>query len=316
MEGRLIKSILQTLTYFDLFDHPLTAEEVFRYLWEYNKGTDYAEFLNQLEQLEYLQNFDHKKGFYFLAGREVVVAERQRRIKLVESKLKIARRGIKKLRYVPFVRAVFVCNTLALGSVTEKSDIDVFVVTRKGRIWLARFFCNLFLRLCRLRTSKKGYRNKVCLSFFVTDNSLNLADLQIGEIDVYLIYWISLLMPVYDPEKVRERIIEENAWIKEFVSQACDDFVLLPKYRVKDARLSRLIRKVFETMWGGRYGDIIERQAKSAQAVKIKKRGLETDVINKSVVISDSFLKFHENDRRRQYQERWRVACQLLINGH
>ena len=44
--------------------------------------------------------------------------------------MKIANRAVEKIRWVPFLRAIFVCNTLAGPGLKEESDIDVFIITR------------------------------------------------------------------------------------------------------------------------------------------------------------------------------------------
>ena len=165
----LKQSIIKTLAYFDIFDYPLTKEELFRYLYtEDMQVRDYTGFLDQLEQF----NINNKDGFYFLPGREDNIVERQSKIKLIEKKMKIGYRGIKKLRWIPFLRAVFVCNTVASGSVDENSDIDLFIITNTKRLWLVRFFATVTLKLFGLRTSGRQVKDKICLSFYVAEDSL------------------------------------------------------------------------------------------------------------------------------------------------
>lgn len=41
-------------------------------------------------------------------------------------------------RWIPFVEEVYLCNSLALTQADRGSDIDVFVVLRRGRMFLAR----------------------------------------------------------------------------------------------------------------------------------------------------------------------------------
>jgi predicted nucleotidyltransferase len=304
MNSRLEKSIIQTLAYFDLFSHPLTKEEVYQYLWNYYDSIGFTDFINSLSEIVELGKIAIKQGYYFLPGREEIVAERQRRVRLVEEKMRIAVRGVKKLRWVPFVKAVFVCNTLAMGSVTKDSDIDVLVVAGKGRIWLTRLLTNTILKLFRLRTGRRGQKNKLCLSFFVTEENLNLASLRTVEPDVYLVYWLSQLLPIYDPAKVREEIMKRNTWARNFVPNAWQKFEILAKYKVVDSRASGLFKRAWEKMWSTAYGNFLESQARGTQLAKFKMRRLETKV-DKSVIISDEIIKLHENDRRGEYQERW-----------
>ena len=332
MNTELSQSIGQTLAFFDMFDHPLTKEELYRWLWRDLRITDvksrgdhvpfrdnpdlridYNEFLSQLEHLEQLQQFERLNGFYFLKGRKGIVEERQRRVRLVEEKMEIARRGIKKLRWIPFVRSVFVCNTLAGGYVKEDSDIDVFVVVQKGRLWLSRLFVTFFLSVTGLRRNKRQIKNKICLSFYVSDDHLDLKDIAIDEPDIYLMYWLVQLVSVYDPDNILADVQKANAWVKKYLLSEFQPYEILPREKVADSRLSRGFKRVFEIMWTGAYGNFLEAQAKAVQRARMKlTRGSVRDEPDTRVVISDSMLKFHENDRREEYRERWRS----LITDH
>ena len=255
-------SIIQTLAYFDLFDHPLTKEELFRYLWNPSKGLSYEDFLDKLSDLEYVQN---KQGFLFLKGREKIITERQRRVKLIEEKMKVAVCGIKKLRWIPFVRSVFACNTVASAVAEGDSDIDVFIVIKKGRMWLSRMLVTLTLSLFKLRRTKNKIKNKICLSFYVTDDNLNIEDVSIDGSDIYLVYWLSQLVPLYDRDNLFESIQKANSWIKKFTPYAFQQYDLLHRWRVEDTKLSQTVKNIFERMWGGAYGNMIEKQAKGIQ---------------------------------------------------
>ncbi|MBU0596888.1 hypothetical protein KJ641_00325 [Patescibacteria group bacterium] len=308
MNTNLEQSILRTLAYFDLFSHPLTREEVYKWLWGYT-NIDCTDFVNDLNRYVEAGVIDYRQGFYFLPGKVDITEERQRRIRLMEDRLKVAVRGLKKLRYLPFVRAVFVCNTLAMGTVTSESDVDVLVVAKEGRIWLARFFSNLVLKLFRLRTGKRGSANKICLSFFLTEDNLNLESTRIVEPDIYMIYWLVQLLPIYDPHNIRKKILDDNSWTNNFVSDRRQEFSLLDKYKVQDSKFSGAIKKILENMWNGGYGKLLEDQARGSQIVKMKIRGIRQGE-NKNIIINDSIIKLHENDRREEYQGEWIELCE------
>ena len=148
IDNNLEKNIIQTLAYFDIFDYPLTKEELYQYVLNTNSVNvkiPYTNFLCLLDKLKGQNVFSYNNGYYFLNNRNDIIDSRQKTIRILEEKMKIAKKGIRKIRYVPFVKAVFVCNTVASGFVTEESDIDLFIIVRKNRLWLARFFTTIIL---------------------------------------------------------------------------------------------------------------------------------------------------------------------------
>lgn len=302
MTTQLQRSILQTLAFWDIFEHPLTKEELYHRLY-YTDNTDfrigYTDFIQQLEQLEY------KDGFYFLPGRKEIVSKRQLKVKLIEQKMKIAKRGIKKLSKIPFVRAVFVCNTVAMGFADENSDIDVLIIVKKGRIWLARFLATLALSLFGLRRTKRRIKDRICLSFYLADDNLNLEKITIKD-DIYLIYWLDNLIPVYDHEELHQSVLDANRWVKRYLPNGMRAWV-----GANGRSPVQRIKKLFEKMWGGKYGDLLEKQAKAIQRAKMKRNYQSAQNENDTrVIVSDSMLKFHETDRREEYKKLWLEKCE------
>lgn len=313
MEENIKQSILQTLAYFDIFDHPLTQEELFRYLYvgSTNFKLDYVDFTKQLQN-GLSGVVDQSQGFYFLSGREGIVQVRQSRVKLVEEKMKIAVKGIKKIARVPFVRAVFVCNTLGYGVVDEDSDIDVFIAVRQGRLFIARALATLCLSLFRLRRTKKKIKNKICLSFYVADNNLNLEKTAIDN-DIYLVYWLNNLIPVYDPDDLHHSIMQANRWVNKYLKNGLENYAVGSQWKVETSKIASGIKNFFEKTWVSTYGDMIEKQAKEMQLVKMKMNFTSVQNENDTrVVVSDEMLKFHENDRRVEYRDKWLEKCKLI----
>lgn len=308
-------AIIKTISYFDIFNTPLTREEIFRWLWE-NNNTDYKKYIAELDSLATQKIIEHKNGYYFLPGRVDTIEIRERTIPYVEKKMAIAVRACNKLRFVPFLEAVFVCNTVAGGGVKENSDIDVFIIIKKGRLWLSRFLSTILLTAFRLRRNKTKITDKICLSFYATDDNLDLSKIAIPQPDVYLAYWIDNLIPVYDPQNFRRKIIEENKWAHKYLPNAFDDFDTLHRWLVTDSKPSGIWRTFFEKSWRGTYGDLVEKQAKEIQGIKMK---LNITNANKpdnvGVIITDSMLKFHENDRREYFKNEWIKKYGEILNN-
>ncbi len=326
MEKAITKSIKKTLTYFDLANFSLTKEELFAYLW-LPPEMSYEHFLAELEAINSSVFFSssllsqnsatdickrEKFGFFFFPGHEATIENRRCCLSISELKMKIASRAIGKIRSVPFLKAVFVCNSVGAEQARDDSDIDFFIVGTPKRIWITRFFTNLILRLWGMRTYGAKTKNKICLSFFVDSEHLNLAELRVVDDDIHFAYWLHQMAPLYDPDNWYNKFLQLNDWTDQFLPNI-KNFVRGEYVRRAEKPKVRKIWKIFwETILRGSRGDWIESQVKRLQIAKMKV-GVKEKARQKdgSVVLGDGIIKLHENDLRKEYREKWLVACRL-----
>src|SRR3989339_2255006 len=93
----LEKSILSTISYFDIFDFPLTLMEIWKWLWSDREPHVFRldEIRETLEESGYLQKrLGAQGGFYFLTGREGIIQTRLERYSLAELKYHKAKQMI------------------------------------------------------------------------------------------------------------------------------------------------------------------------------------------------------------------------------
>ncbi|HLC69724.1 MAG TPA: hypothetical protein VJH75_01625 [Patescibacteria group bacterium] len=313
-EKELALSIVKTLSYFDIFSYPLTKEELFLNLWQPPTGWDYISFVNFLGGNTNNDLWNEKWGFYFLKDKEKNIENRRDRQLASVLKLKAAERAAKKLRSIPFLRAIFICNTVAAGQAKEDSDIDFFIVAEKGRIWIVRLFANLVLRFFGLRTYGEKLRDRICLSFFVDRDNLNLKPLSVLEPDIHFIYWLSQMIPLYDPTGIIKNFKESNRWVQESIPNFFEHDPVVYLKAVRENPLGKIWRRFWEISWQGSYGDYIETEARKIQIMKlslaVKQAALKP---NKGVVVDRGVIKLHEEDSREKIQEQWENNLSSLV---
>lgn len=308
MDHELKQSILETVAYFDVYNYPLTASELYSKLWKYPRKLSYANFLQSLDDADALFPVVSKHGYYFLSGREQGILERHRALPVVKKKMKLAVRAVKQIRLMPFVEAVFICNTLAAEVAHEDSDIDVLIITTPKRIWLARLYIIVLLTLLRKRISESTRADRVCLSFYVSSDALDFSSIQLSDdVDIYLAFWIQHLIPLYDPQELHKNISEKNVWVNDLLSEYRVSYVPKSVWQVRARKWKGILAHVFEYGTKGKLGNILEAWAKQVQQKKIEQNFgtlLQTETTH--VVVRDNMLKFHANDRRAAYREEWR----------
>ncbi len=306
------RSILATLSYFDCFSYPLTPYETWKWLYHdaEEEPPELAEVFRLLRESGYLrERTDHAEGFYYLKGRFAIVLERKERYLLAERKYQQVLRAVRVLRFLPFLRAVAVCNSLAYSNTRDEGDLDVFVVTEPGRVWTARMFATGLASVLGWRPTADHGRDTLCLSFFLADSALRLAPFRLGEDDPYLRYWIDQLTPVYGDPVIFEELRAANAWHRDHLPNASGNHPTRRRY-VVDTGVSRFVRSGFEGVHSGALGDALERRYRRFQERVLPEKLRRLANQDTRVVMNDAVLKFHENDRREEFRQKFAARLQ------
>ena len=188
---------------------------------------------------------------------------------------------------IPWVLGIALCNSLAMNSANEHSDIDLFVVTKSNRIWTVRIIMTLLLAIMWQRKTSKKHAGKFCLSFFISQDWLDLTNIAL-ENDIYLAYWIDTLKPIINRNNIFEDFIKSNSFLlgtnKEIEQKIIEQSLL---------KTSPLLKKC---------GDYIEKCMKFIFLARTK-NSFQKLWKPFWVVISDTMLKFHNNDKRKDIRD-------------
>ncbi|MEJ2735766.1 MAG: hypothetical protein P8189_19750 [Anaerolineae bacterium] len=236
-------AILHTLVYADLFDYPLTVLEIHRFL------TGYAAPLATVE--EHLGHHDllcERLGstapFWFLAGREHLVAMRQEREVFSRTLWRQARRYARLMTAIPFVRMVSITGSLAMNNASHaQDDVDLLIVAAKGRVWLARGMVILVVRLAQQMGTE------LCPNYVLSEHRLHL-----DEPSLFTAHELAQLVPLHGLETYH-RLLEDNAWLVEYLPNALPREVSMGGTRWPGRGWQWLL----ETVLAGRAGDAVER---------------------------------------------------------
>lgn len=201
-------------------------------------------------------------------------------------------------RLVPFIRMVGVCNSLAFGRVDSESDIDLFVVARRGRLFIVRTLLMLFFQILGVRLHGNKVAGRFCLSFLVDDSALNLEPIALKG-DVYLAYWLKKMVIVADDGLMSAQFSANNLWIQSYfeeriVSLERADFAV--KFGRKEG--------VFAKLLSGKFGVFLETFLMKWQIGRAKSKAAKLPS-NEGVIISEHMLKFHHHELRPRYRQMW-----------
>jgi len=301
----LKNAIIRTIAFFDMFDYPLTAFEI----WQYCDTAFVFEEISAVLKKDDLKNIlEEQDGFYFFSGRKQTVETRARRYNYAKEKLKRAILMARIFKLIPWINLIALSNVIGANNLKDESDIDLFIVTEPKRIWITRFFCAGFLKLLDLRPKENKTRNKICLNFYVAAGSLDLRPLMLnGGKDIYFIHWLAGLIPVFDKGDFYGALIEKNGWLREYLPNRKYPKRPLPGQTAGEG-LSGFYRDTVDLFVGG-----LEKNLKAWQLRKLPialKKGMNKDT---RVTINDQVLKLHSKDRREEYRRRWQERLEIVL---
>src|SRR5512134_2299518 len=158
-------AIMRAVLYADVFDYPLTVEEIHRY--SVGVSTSLDEVRSLLRSSAWLAAQLQCVGqFFMLAHRHPLAAVRSLRTGHASKLWKAAHWWGGLIAHLPFVRMVAVTGALAVNNAVAGDDVDFLIVTAPGRVWLSRAFTIAIVRLARLGGAR------LCPNYLLAETAL------------------------------------------------------------------------------------------------------------------------------------------------
>ena len=207
-------SIIKTLSYSDIFDFPLTRDEIFKFY--IGKITDKKKVFSTLTKMVRTKQIGKYGKYYFLNGKKNLCLLRKKREMESKRKMRIARRSAFLLSFVPTIKLLGISGSLSMNNAQRRDDIDLFIITSKNTLWLTRFLVNLIL----LAKGAKRARNdsygadSICPNMFVSISSLNVPN------NLFSAHEVTQLKVLVNKNRTYEKFVSENSWVSRFLPHA------------------------------------------------------------------------------------------------
>lgn len=196
------QAVLRTLAYRQVFNCPLSADEIWRFLdtpW-----VSVGEVATALQQLQTAGLVACREGTYWIAAMddptERWLANRARADEAMPQALAVGR-GLMRL---PFVDGVAISGSLSKRSLAEDGDFDFLIITRPGRLWLVY----VLLRSYRKRLPSP---QMLCSNYLLASHKLALE-----RRDAFTAMELATLIPVAGAD-VLSRLQQANPWVDAYL---------------------------------------------------------------------------------------------------
>lgn len=253
----LLTHLRKTVLYADIFQYPLSTSEAYRYFL--GCPTSEAEVQEAAERAVAHGLLELREGFYSLPGHEELAPLRWQRGHHAQALWPRARWLAALVAAVPFVRMVAVTGSLAMDNVADKDDIDLFIITAPGRLWLARGFVVLLARIVRL------WGVELCPNYLIGSDGLRLP-----QQNLYTAHELAQMVPLYGHHWYL-RLWQANLWLGRYLPNATTR-------RTAEVRVHpflRFIKRVGELALRGPLGRALEAWERKRKIRRLQQRAGE-----------------------------------------
>lgn len=213
------KKIQQVFNYFAQFSYPPLLEEIHLF---YQGSITKEELQKELALLirhkrviednkskNRYAKIDDKKFFDLFIIREAISQSKR-------DKVKSYLRWLEKSDTILFVG---ISGSVSMMNAADQDDIDLFIITRKNRLWTARLYAVIVALVMGIKRKRnvKIAKDSACLNLFFDEQELQVPKRKQTE---YVAHEVLQLKPVVNKEQVYERFLQANTWVTSLFPQA------------------------------------------------------------------------------------------------
>ncbi|HTD41031.1 MAG TPA: nucleotidyltransferase domain-containing protein [Mucilaginibacter sp.] len=289
------KHILATIAYFDLFHYPLTIDEIYLYL---PAKCNAEEFDYSLRCLVIDRLIYHIGKFYTLKNDYFLIERRIKGNAKAEKMIGTAKKVSNLLIRFPFVQGIAISGSLSKNFADDDSDIDLFIITAKNRLWIARTLMHCFKKLTFL-VNRQHY---FCMNYYIDEQ-----ELQIQEKNIYTAIEIATLIPLHG-DTTFEQFYASNVWTRGFLPHKC--------MRLTTARsLKRSwLKKLIEMLFNNRAGNAIDTILMNITAKRWDKKQQEKKLNMKGIIMGMDTGKHYAKPDPKNFQDKLILKYQAKLS--
>jgi len=269
--------MIATISYADIFDYPLTEEEV--RIW-----------------LPYVRKYSRRSlkkmysSYHFGRGQ---FETRKKRAVWSADKWVYARRVAKLLKIIPTIKLIGITGGLTRFNARDADDIDFLIITAPKTLWVTRGFSTILLDLFRLRRrpSDTKLRNLICLNMFMGEDGLMVP---LKEQDLFTAHEVLLMTPLWERDGAYRKFLQANRWVRRFLPNAWEEQKMnyesrIMNYEKRKSRYFYVISFILHTSYF-----ILQLIEPVAQFIQLRYMNSRRT----TEVISDNVIRFHPRDAR------------------
>ncbi len=178
--------------------------------------------IDKLDPTEIRKNIENDKQLYelftikndliVLKGYEKLFAERTSRDQVSKRFLETAKVFVSQVvHHCSHLKLIGVCGSIAYNSAVKSDDIDIFLVSKKKRLWVSIFKIFILARAFSLKAFIEGKKVTICLSYAITEEQFE-KEMKTRRNSLFAREFLSI--HVLAGLTYYKKTLEKNTWIK------------------------------------------------------------------------------------------------------
>ena len=240
------EAIKKTLLYSYIFRYPLSYYQLLNFL-----------IIEPQEEIN-TKSFEYELAK--LIKKQYVIVENERCIlpgvkyvdwstakKQAKTLIKKNRGTFKILKNLPWIKFIGITGSGAAYNSDSESDLDIFIITQKNRVWLTRGFMAIILKFVLKNYVSKGIDPNI----FVDESTMEWPK---DQQNLYVANEIIRMHPIYDKDNTYFRFLHQNKWIENHMGNFKTHYIEDAENKVKNQgehvlnildTLSMLLRRAY-----------------------------------------------------------------------
>ena len=215
-----------TIAYSSYFSFALNKSEIFRRLplssnlkYLFNKENQSPKKIliseqkinDSLKKLLELSLIETDGKYFYLHKKDLI--NRLRRIKFYDFKKSEALEFINLAKKIPFVKAVALTGSAAVGNAMENDDLDFMVICKENTLWLTRFVLIILIKFKNKRPSLNK-PSSWCINLFLDESDLALDQNRRSLYEAYETLQMNFL---FDHGGYEKLFLNANNWLEKYL---------------------------------------------------------------------------------------------------
>jgi hypothetical protein len=212
------REVIKVVRYFLQFSYPPSQEEIHTFLPVKISRKQIAATLSMLLKTRKLVG---KGGRYTIGGYSIAFSKNAVRANYSQYKIQKISFYTKTLSLLPCIKLIGLSGSTSMMNAKQSDDIDLFIISAKGRMWTARFFAILIAELfgMRRRRTQKHTKDRICLNLFFDEVNLVVP---VEKRTEYVAHEVLQMKPLVMRGTVYEQYLKKNAWVFDMFPNALD----------------------------------------------------------------------------------------------